>query len=195
MIPKTWQSEPCHILGGGPSLDIGREYKGRIIAINAAILDRPDADVAFLSDTRFLKWGKNLDAVRDFKGLKFMRCSKEAYDNAGLPDIGLTFLLRARKGQYISNDPQRLAGLCSGGSAINLAYLLGAGEIFLHGFDMRFIGGKANYHDRHQVKVQENIYAVYRRAIEKMATQITVPVYNCTRGSALKCFPFREDMF
>src|SRR5690606_35274494 len=97
---------------------------------------------------------------------------------------------RATKGA-LSTDPGAVCGLCSGGSAINLAYLFGAGRIVLLGHDMRHTG---HWHDR-TIRTPPDHYAErFIPPLARMAARLRVlgvRVINCTQSSALTCFPLQ----
>jgi len=197
-----WSGSPAHILGGGASL---AEFDGsalegqRVIGINEAGLTlAPWCDILFWADTRWLEW--NVDRLHLHTGARkvcrqspFVRtrgCSKEtarAVERA-VTAHRILHLPQERK-VALSQDAARLAGIDSGGSAINLAYLLGANPICLHGFDMT----PGHFHDRHLMPSQPERYAEQlipgmRRMARSLEARGAV-VINCTSGSALDCFP------
>jgi hypothetical protein len=183
-VPREWVGDRCFILGGGPSLagvDVSR-LKGRIIAVNDAFLRRPDANVLFFADPNWLAWNHDeRDDLRKFRGRHIVTRTDVSRDGLDIK------CLRRDKKAALSRDPSALAGYCSGGNAINLAYLLGAAEIILLGFDMR----PGHWHDRHK-KPAPDLYATkFIPAIEHMSRELErdgVRVLNATAGSALTCF-------
>lgn len=191
-VPREWEGQTAYIIGGGPSVlkcDTNN-LPGRIIATNEAGLTiRPDADVLLFSDMRWWEWNK--DRMRLYTGPRIV--TNNLMNNS---PAKVHYLDRLRGNQNLglplSEDPTRLSGWCSGGRAINLAYLFGASEIVLIGFDMHERDGD-NFHDKHQAKPLKGRKAErFIPAIECLKPGLDkagVRVVNCTPGSALKCFP------
>lgn len=84
-------------------------------------------------------------------------------------------------------------GSNSGYQAINLAYLWGAGQIVLLGYDMQTTGGKQHWFGDHPagpMQCQSN-YSGFMGNFTKLAEDLAargVDVVNCTRETALTCF-------
>lgn len=181
----AWKGEPAFILGGGPSLPVGRinalRGHGRVIAVNNAYEIAPWADLLYFADVGWFRWNK--DNLAGFPGLEKVTRQKLPRNDM---NIGL---VRHDKVSALSRDPGAVAGHCGGANAINLAFLHGADPIVLLGFDMRH----GNWHDRHQRKAAAGVYVEkFIPAIERMATELEregVAVLNATPGSALRCFP------
>lgn len=192
-VTQEWKGERAYIIGGGPSVahtDCS-DLPGRIIACNEAGLTvRPDADILFFADRRWHEWNRN--RLRLYRGPRLVTVSE--IKNAG--DARIHRLFRAKVGMNprttLSTRTHKLAGWCSGGLAINLAYLLGAREIVLIGFDMND-EGKSNFHQKHKHPPKEGRRAgKFIPGIEAMAPGLRkagVIVINCTPGSKLTCFP------
>lgn len=200
--PGEWSGSAAHILGGGASLrgfDASVLEGQRVIGINEAGLTlAPWCDILFWADTRWLEW--NVDRLHLHTGQRkvcrqspFVRtrgCPKEtgkAVERA-VTAHRILHLPQERK-RALSEDPGRVAGIDSGASAINLAWLLGASPICLHGFDMR----PGHFHERHLMPSQPERYANelipgLRRMARSLEARGAV-VINCTPGSALDCFP------
>jgi hypothetical protein len=98
----------------------------------------------------------------------------------------------------------------SGYQAVNLAWLFGAARIVLLGFDMGATGGRLHWHKDHGQTAHVSINHGRRRehrlhnpvprkfkdwcgAFNKLAAACPVPIVNCSRTSALTCFP-RMDL-
>lgn len=84
-------------------------------------------------------------------------------------------------------------GCNSGYQALNLAVLLGAKRIMLLGFDMRIVDERRHFFGDHPkgMNVQSN-YAQWITKFKTIPPDLTgVEVFNCTKGSALKCFPYK----
>lgn len=188
-VPNEWTGERCFILGGGPSLnpEIIPKLKGRVIAVNAAFEIAPHADALFWSDQRFLKWNK--EELKYFLG-KYL-IARHVPDDTPTKGLDIKRLHRNLI-DPLSDNPTQLSGLCSGSSAINLAYLFGAKEIILLGFDMQMVGGKNNFHSSHKVLPNSRCYDSYLKHFPPMAkslAQAGIAVHNTSRNSRLDCFP------
>lgn len=187
-VPKgAWKGEPCFILGGGPSLkgfDVERlRGKGRVIAINAAFLLAPWADVLYMAD---LGCYENFrDRAHLYRGEHFITRSKiKAPDPAhNLKRVNKTLTAP------ISDDAGTVVGQDSGSNSLNVAYLFGASPIYLLGFDMT----PGNWHDLHHKPQRESFSRTYMPFFEAMAPELArrgVKVFNCNPESALTCFPY-----
>lgn len=190
----AFAGETIHILGGGASLrnmDISILDLDPVIAVNNAGLDFfPDADILLVMDKRWFDWNR--------ERLHLNR-SRFRFGRAGqVPSWCLPWPLVAvehDKGGILADDPaiRALAGATGGEMAINLAYLLGASRIILHGFDMR----PGHYHQDHQIQTPAQSYDdTFIPSIERMAKRLAgeVGVFNATPDSALTCFPMLEDI-
>jgi hypothetical protein len=79
-----------------------------------------------------------------------------------------------------------LDGPSSGHQAVSLAKHFGAERIVLLGYDMMALRGKQQWHKPHVNAPQDQPYAEWIRAFDHMQLPLVV---NCTRRTALKCFP------
>lgn len=182
----AWKGERCFILGGGPSLadvDVGA-LDGRIIAVNNAFTLRPDADLLYFSDRRWYDW--NRDALDAYRGP--LMVTRQAPRDPAHDVKVMTRNLRIA----LSRDPDEVAGYCGGANALNLAYLFGAREIILLGFDMRANG---NWHEMHRTPQSAGAHQRFIPYFVRMAPELKregVRVINATPGSALTCFPMAD---
>ena len=185
------------IIGGGRSLhdfDFSQLNDKTCIAINAAIIDVPKASCAYWADESWaannLKYLDKFDSPYRFHG---RHCAEAmiSRDSRGVAEC--TYLLKT--GDFgLDLNPDNVKGNNSGAHAINFAVNMGAKEIVLLGFDMKYIERKSHYHDRHQLTVREDIYSdLFVPCIEQMAGEIKkykkVDIINCSLKSSLKCFP------
>lgn len=107
--------------------------------------------------------------------------------------------IEGRWGDGLSTDKNYIHyGHSSGYQALNLALHYGADEIFLCGYDMRYQGS------RHYFSGLSEKEGEYPKRLRKHSTfdglikqYETIPkanpnlnIYNCTKSSALTCFPF-----
>lgn len=132
-VPREWAGERCYVLCGGASLVAQRTVvpilKGRIIAIKQSVRLRPDADVMFIAGEH--AWENCRDVFPAFRGSYIVARGKS---DARFPDT--TRRIGRSDADVLSDDPTKVCGRDSGTSAINLAYLFGAREIVLLGYDM-----------------------------------------------------------
>ncbi len=189
-VPKgAWKGEPCFILGGGPSLkaiDVNRlRGKGRVIAINAAFLIAPWADVLYIADLGCYRNFK--DRAHLFEGEHFVTRSKisdvDPAHNVKRVNKSLKMALSDEAGTVVGQD--------SGSNSLNLAYLFGASPIYLLGFDMT----PGNWHDLHHKPQDVKHFKTYTHYLTRMAPELArrgIEVFNCNPKSALTCFPFAD---
>jgi len=202
-LPRLWQGGRVYIAACGPSLDVVdlETIRGsRLVVVNLAFRLAPWADVLYACD------GKWWDTYRDpcygmpwteFAGLKVTQDPRA--DQWGAlriplepdPEIVNTHLIDG-----LSLDPMYIrGGGNSGYQAINVAIHLGAAEIVLLGFDCRKDGGRRHFHEDHPAQMNnpdDSNFASWARAFETMIPDLEragVGVINCSRETALECFP------
>lgn len=175
------------IVASGPSLtraDVDFvKGKARVMAINTSYKLAPWADVLYAADGKWWRWHHG---APDFHGLKFS-VSKTAQNWTGVT------VLNQGSESGLSTDPTTLAlGHNSGYQAINLAVLFGSTRILLLGYDMaRGPKGQHHWHKEHPHQTYDN-YQFYARLFAKMVAPLRmlgVEVINCSRQTALTCFP------
>ena len=198
----AWAGERCFIIGGGPSLagfDFERlRGKGRIIAINAAYLHVPFADILFFMDgskTTFYGLAHSdklepgcLEKWNEFQGHKVFlnlmgRKFEDVHSVRSAGRIGLSNSMR--RGIYHGNN--------SGVGAVGLAVCLGANPIYLLGIDCKFSGGKTHYHSGYPATMPESVFKSFTRDFERMnrfLKRTRFKVINLNPQSGLRCFPF-----
>lgn len=190
-VSPVWAGERAFIIGGGPSLLKTPmlhmvPYWGKVIAVNNAYEIFTSADILYFGD---VDWGDDNAAGirRDFFGREIISraCGKDQW-RLKVNWIGRDMSVG------LSHCPSTVAGWCSGSNAINIAFLKGASEIVLLGFDMRGL----NWHDKHLRPKKPNCYEVdFMPYLQRMADDLQkteCKVWNATPNSALKCFPYRE---
>jgi hypothetical protein len=187
-VERLWPGETVAILGCGPSLTpVDVEHvrgKARVIAINAAIGLAPWADSLYCADARYWAHVKGAPA---FQGLKY---SLEAA-SAKWPGVQV---LRNCGTQGLELDPTGLkSGGNSGYQAINLAVHLGAARVLLLGYDMGPHRGRDHFTpDYPWAPPNYRLFLRHFPSIVQPLKEAGVEVVNCTRGSALKCFPYQS---
>jgi hypothetical protein len=173
-------------VASGPSLtQADVDYvkgKARVIVINTSYQLATWADVLYACDERWWRWHKG---AKDFPGLKFALTKASAY-------WGVT-VLRNTGSNGLEHDPSGLKnGRNSGYQAMNLAVHFGVRRIVLLGYDMApGTNGRAHWHKEHPVSLVSS-YRHFRKQYEtlvKPLAKVNVEVVNCTRKTALECFP------
>lgn len=186
MVPRICTTGTVVCLATGPSLtraDVDYvQGKATIIAVNDAWTLAPWAEVLYSSDAC---WWKFHDGVPQFSGLKF----GIEVDLEGVRAIRQT----GEEGIDWNTGSVRHAKN-SGGAAINLAVHLGASRIVLLGYDMGATGG-GHFFGRHPQELRNTKTENYKLFRERIATMVGplaergIQVVNCTRRTALTCFP------
>lgn len=190
-VPKLLDGGTVVCIGGGPSLtreDV--EFcrgKAFVIAINNAYQLAPWADVLYACDDRWWEW--HPDALA-FAGLKYSLTAKRRAGVIALRNTGLDGL---------EDHPSGLrTGLNSGYQAINLAVHLGAARILLLGYDMqKGKGPNASHwfgsHPDRYMQPPVDRFIPYFTSLVKPLQALGISVVNCSRSTALTCFP-REQL-
>jgi len=107
------------------------------------------------------------------------------------------YWIRCAKQQGYSKEPDSVnAGGNSGFQAIHLAALFGAKKIVLIGFDMMRTDGKFHWHGKHEGRLPNGTgFPGWIKSMGYLAKDLQamgVEVINCTRRTALRCFPRME---
>jgi hypothetical protein len=192
LLPRLCTTGTVVCAATGPSLTAeDLEYcrgKATVLVINDAWRLAPWADVLYSSDQR---WFPYHQWVQDFKGIK-----------VGLTEMrpspfGDVIRLKYTGREGIDWEPDRVRSADnSGGAALNVAVHLGAKRIILLGYDM---GPAANremhfFGDHPNGLNRTRSFRRFIQLIETMAGPLRergIDVINCSRRSALTCFPMR----
>lgn len=190
-VPALCPGGTVVCLGGGPSLhpdDVDAvRGKATVIAVNDAWRLAPWADALIASDAA---WWSHYKGVPGFAGLKF--CVQPGADRWP----GVT-VLRNTGSEGLETDPTGLrTGRNTGAAAINLAVHFGAARILLLGYDMEAKDeAHAHWFGAHPIGLRGGSpYALFREMVGTMAGPLKaagVEVINCSRHTALTCFPSR----
>jgi hypothetical protein len=187
-VPLEWAGQRCFIIAGGRSVaDQARlipKLRGRIIAIKQSVALRPTADVMLLASRE--DWFVCRDYFRLYRGPRVI--CRSNYPN--MPK-GTLYLRRSK--EALSRDPEHLAGLDAGSSAINLAALFGAKEIVVLGMDM-VQGRWVRSHPTMPV-IPDWHFKLHLQGLQRMAPELKrdgIRVINCSPISAVECFERRE---
>lgn len=191
-----WMARTAVVIASGPSLTVedveavraARERDAvRVLAVsNAWKLTAGWADAHFAADRRY--WKAYLAQMRA-AGIPleriFSSCNQTAREG--------TQFVRATNRPGLGVHELHTGGN-SGYMAVNLAYLWGSLRIVLLGFDMQpGPAGEKHFDGNHPAPlVQAMPFDSWRKAFETMAKDLQrrgVTVVNCTRRTALACFP------
>ncbi len=180
-VPKLWPESMIVCMASGPSLTLSDvdfvRGKARVIVVNDTYRLVPWADVLYACDD---SWWNRTRAARTFAGLK--------YGLLGSP-VGVTVLKNTGKdGLELSPDGLR-TGKNSGYQAVNLAVHLGASRIVLLGYDMQHTSLHwFGQHPMPEVDHGKDWRAYFQTLVEPLR-RLGIQVVNCTRETALTCFP------
>jgi len=153
-----WKDQPCYIIGGGPSLETFNwdSLRGhRVLGCNVACYHDPQlVQWVVFGDAGFLD---NHRAALE----KYALTGGHVVTNSNRfckPRLAPVWLKRMKKlSRGLGLDRLGWNGN-TGAVAINLALLLGANPIYLLGYDMQMIKGKANYHNAYHTKANAKAY-------------------------------------
>lgn len=191
-VPREWPDERCFIIAGGESVKAQEplisKLKGRVIAIKQSVALRPDADVMFIAGKDDGKVCANFFPMHRGKYL----VARGPYKDV---PARVKVLGRTTVADRLSNLPTEVAGLDAGTSAINLAYLFGASEIVLLGFDMaggRWLNGRYPHHLPHPPQRDFDLHLAALAPIAEDLKAAGVRVINSSPTSAVTCFEKRN---
>lgn len=182
-------------LGTGPSLtpdDVEACRGHSVIAVNNTYQLAPWAEALYACDAQWWGWH---GGAPSFAGLKYaMEPRQHATGGASHAKFKGVTVLRNTGDDGLEFEPYGLrTGKNSGYQAINLAVHFGAKRIVLLGYDMGAQGGKDHYFGAHP-SGQKPPYHIFLKKFETIVEplkQAGVEVINCSRATALKCFPRR----
>lgn len=180
------------IVAGGPSFSdsqakeviVARALgKCRVIVVNDSWRRVPNADLLYACDG---KWWKmhHVAAQLGFPGELWTQ------DVAAAEHYGLSWVKvdPIASGLSVRRDLLHGGGN-SGYQAINLAYLFGAKEIVLVGFDYKTSGGKSHWFGEHPPELRTNMpygtWVLRFRDLAKDLQRLGVKMVNCSPDSAL----------
>lgn len=186
-VVRRWRSDARPAGRGDSRREPGESRK--VIAVNNCWQLAPWANAIYACDR--LYWAEYAKQIRDQCSGEFWTINKQAATVHGLN------LMPYEDG---SGPPFHAGILRTGGNsgyqAVNLAWVFGASRIILLGFDMGATGGRLHWHKDHSGKLHNPVPQKFRnwvRAFNLMASACSVPIINCSRESALTCFP-RMDL-
>jgi hypothetical protein len=178
-----WKGGTVICIGSGPSLteeDCDRARRAGVptIVTNTTFQRCPWADVLFGFDVGWWRqYRTEVDAV--FKGRK-VTCSPSA---------------RQFGCEVLAAVPWFTSFHNSGANAVSLAITAGAARVLLLGFDCQRTGGQTHWHGDHP-KALSNARSIanwpaHFRNVARLARARGTEIINCSRATALDCFPRR----
>lgn len=149
----------------------------------------PWADVLYFADFQWWGWNKDRADYQAFAGQKVsIQPSNDHIDEPGVHFLHNGHMHGLGRDVALSEEADVLVPGGTGGyQSMGLAYLAGAAEIILMGFDMT----PGNWHRQHKAKAPDSNYSVFIDHMNKIAPALAargVRVLNATRRTALTCF-------
>lgn len=190
-IPRDERATVAYILGGGRSLPVDMvprlQGRGFVIAVNNAYQIAPFAQMIYWADRPWFE-EHHMRLVDHPAEFKVTRCEPHIRHN-----VKNVRLVEWDKDAWLSTRTSYVAGMDSGTNALNIAYLLGARQIVLLGFDMSPVGHWHEGHSKKSAPPPDDIYRTrYVPVLNVMANKLKqdgVEVVNASPGSYLQCFP------
>jgi hypothetical protein len=189
-VPQLCPGGTVVCVGSGPSLlreDVAyaHEKGATIIAVNDAYLYAPFATALMASDGAW--W---IHKKPEFAGLRF------SLDPQATRVQGV-IVLKNTGSEGIELDPAGLrTGRNSGAAAVNLAVHFGAKRIILLGYDMDADSKRrSHFFGSHKFPLRDDSpFGLFRESFKYQVAplqQLGIRIVNCSRRTALKCFPCR----
>lgn len=191
---RRWAGETVVCLASGPSMTAeDAEYvrgRARVITVNSTWRLAPWADVHYSSDHDW--WAEELPAMRE-------RCSGEFW--TGYPGGEIAPDVRVcpywKRGTGLSRRRGVITwGGNSGYCAMGLAHQFGAARIILVGYDMQDPAGREHWHGQHAESIRKGFnFPMWLRYFEQAARDarmMRIQIINCSRETAITCFPRRD---
>lgn len=176
-----WSNRTAVVLASGPSLTaadcelVRDQFTLRVIAVNATFRMAPWADVVYVGDFAAVRqYNREVEAMTTSQHWTCCSMSKQQFGWNLAPGL-------SRGGN-------------SGHQALHLAAKFGAKRILLLGFDMQ-LGpeGQRHHHAEHPAPLQQrSLFDEWIRKMAVLAKELEakgVSVVNCSRVTALTCFP------
>ena len=184
-VPHLSDGGRAWIIGGGPSLnefDLDAIPKADLIVGCNDACRLPQVEICCFHDKR---WGVVHNNWLNDVNVRFWTSGPMRHPN--VRRIQQTSKLFSTSSTRIS------FGTNTGMMAINFAYLAGAREIVLLGFDMQSDNGKTNWHDDNINAPQAHHYATYIQRAKDIATAISrdcpdLRIINLNPNSAMDAF-------
>lgn len=187
-VPRVWPGETVVCIASGPSLtreDV--DYvrgKARVIVVNTSYQLAPWADVLYACDAKWWRWHKG---APDFAGQKYSLQKDARWHDPAIRVLENTGV------EGLERTPTGLRNGRNGGyQAINLAVHFGASRILLLGYDMsQGPHREEHWHGEHPNRSRspfDKFLRVFPSIVAPLQA-VGVEVINCSRRTALTCFP------
>lgn len=180
-------------MASGPSLcaeDVNyvkahRDENTKVIVTNTTFRMAPWADILYACDGQW--WDKHIDEVEaKFHGERYCYAPKASELYGATKVAGV-------HGGKLQTPPKISTGGNSGHQAVHLAYNMGARHIYLLGYDMARTFGKSHWHGDHPPGLGNagpvDRWVGFMEELSKGLKERGVKVINCSRHTALTCFP------
>lgn len=187
-----WRGDTVVCVASGPSLtpaDVEAcRGRARVIAINDNFRLAPWADVLYACDLPW--WDRYHEATEAVEGERWTQ------DERAAARYGL-HLIKSTAGHGLSRIPGIIhQGSNSGYQAVGLAADFGAKRIVLLGYDMQRTDDKDHWHGPHPVGLNPprhfQTWIINFNRLAKDAAELGIEIVNCSRATALTCFPRKE---
>lgn len=193
---KPLSGGPVVVVGGGPgltksALDAVKQTGVDFIAVNNSYLLFQEPVMVVALDKRwYTPEGFNHGHTAGLAGHLLVHAAQPNSQSPMVPHgVRLVHMRRPPSTEthreIIEEDPCFLCGKNSGHAAVHLAYHLGAGSVWLMGFDMGFLHGKSHWHGGHNVPTSESNYPTrFRPMFDRLIDELNarnVPVLSLTR--------------
>lgn len=178
-------------IASGPSLTAedcaAARTLGPAIAVNLSFRRAPAARHCYAADDVF--WDRYAGEVKS-AGMECWTTSRAAADKHGLRYAWSTRCRGLAMGG-VNLGPE--GGANSGFQAVGLAYMFGARRIVLLGYDMQRTAGRSHWHADHEFPLARlgklDQWAAAMTPLAVGLVRAGVEVINCSRETALTCFP------
>lgn len=188
-VPRLCEGGTVVCCASGPSLlredvEYANAKGATVIAVNDAYVYAPFAAALMASDGAW--W---IHKRPEFAGLRFSLDPQAAR-------IQGVVVLKNTGTEGIELNPGGLkTGRNSGAAAVNLAVHFGAKRILLLGYDMDADKRRSHFFGSHKFPLRDGSpFELFREAFKHQVAplqQLGIEVVNCSRRTALKCFPCR----
>lgn len=184
-------SQVAVIIASGPSLkqaDVDYVHnKARVLVVNDCYKLAPWADALYACDPT---WWDVHEGAPDFQGQRWTSNRKASVK------WNLNWICGDHRPGLALDGGLIHYGHNSGYQALNLAVLFGAKKIILLGYDMQRTNGKDHWFGKHPEGLRNSSpYKQFAKAFKSTVPDLEraeVTVVNCTRETALECYPKAE---
>lgn len=189
-VPRLCEGGTVVCCGSGPSLlqadvEYAHQKGATVVAVNDAYLFAPFAAALMASDGAW--W---IHKRPQFDGLRF------SLDPQASRVQGVVVLKNTGTHGIELNPGGLKTGRNSGAAAVNLAVHFGAKRILLLGYDMDADKRRSHFFGSHKFPLRDGSpFDLFRESFKHQVEplqQLGIQIVNCSRRTALKCFPCRS---